>query len=126
MMAQIQPDHLKNHSSSPGTAPAVQLIVSVVPVKSRYSIRNGSIVNPVTPYDVGPELISSELWICCGGKEGSEVNIFNINTMEEVCRHPVKENLIQCIKQCGQYVLVPSRTDIEFGVVSIFSKILKT
>ena len=104
------------------SAPAVQLIISVVPVKSRYSIRNGSIVSPVTPYDIGPELISSELWICCGGKEGSEVNIFNTNTIEEVCRHPVKENLIQCIKQCSQYVWVPSRTDLEFGVVSIFSE----
>ena len=100
----------------------MQLIISVVPVKGKYSIRNGCIVTPVTHYDIGPELIPSELWICCSGNEGSKVNIFNTNTMEEFCRHPVKENLIQYIKQCGQYVWVPSRTDIEFGVVSIFSR----
>ena len=82
-------------------------------------------MTPITHCDVGPDLISSDLWICCGGEEGSEVSIFTTNTMEEVCKHPVKENQIQCMKQCGQYVWVPSRTDIEYGVVNIFNKSTK-
>ena len=104
------------------SAPALQLIVSVVLFNGNNTICNGCIVTPITHCDVGPDLISSDLWICCGGEEGSEVSIFTTNTMEEVCKHPVKENQIQCMKQCGQYVWVPSRTDIEYGVVNVFNK----
>ena len=104
------------------SASALQLIISVIPFSNKYSIRNGCIVIPVMSNEVGSTPTSSELWICCDGIGGGELSIFTTNTMEEVCRHFVKENQIHCIKQCGQYVWVPSRTDLENSVVHIFDK----
>ena len=104
---------------------ALQLIVSVIPVHSKYSIRNGCIVTPDMRNEVGLPPTSSELWICCDGAGGGEVSIFTTNTMVEVRRHSVRENQMHSIKQCGQYVWVPSRIDLEYGVVNIFNKTTK-
>ena len=107
------------------SASALQLIISVIPVNSKYSIRNGCIVTPDMSNGVGSTPTSSELWICCDGAGGGEVSIFTANTMEEVRRHSVRENQIHSIKQCGQYVWVPSRIDLEYAVVNIFNKTTK-
>ena len=107
------------------SAPALQLIVSVVPFKNRYSIRDGCIVTTFACHEVNPDPISSELWICFDGKGGSEISIFTTNTMQEIRRHPVRENRIQCVKQCGDYVWAPSRTDLEYGVINIFNRSTK-
>ena len=104
---------------------ALQLIISVIPVHSKYSIRNGCIVTPDMRNEVGLPPTSSELWICCDGAGGGEVSIFTTNTMVEVRRHSVRKNQIHSIKQCGQYVWVPSRIDLEYGVVNIFNKTTK-
>ena len=103
------------------SAPALQLIVSVVPLDSKYSIHNGCIVTPVLSNQVSQTAVSSELWICCGGEKG-ELRVFTTNTVEEVHRHSMKENQIQCISQCGQCVWVPSRIGLEYGVVNIFNR----
>ena len=107
------------------SASALQLIISVIPVNSKYSIRNGCIVTPDMSNEVGLPPTSSELWICCDGAGGGEVSIFTTNTMVEVRRHSVRENQMHSIKQCGQYVWVPSRIDLEYGVVNIFNKTTK-
>ena len=104
------------------SAPALQLIVSVVPFDGKYSIRNGCIVTPDTSDDVDLDPASSELWIFCGGAGGGELNMLTTNTMEKVHKHSLRENQMQCIKQCGRYVWVHSRTDLEYGVVNIFDK----
>ena len=107
------------------SAPALQLIISVVPLNCRHSIRNGCIVTLDLNNETGPNPTSSELWICFDGKQGGELSVFTTNTMQELRKHSVMENQMQCIKQCGQYVWVPSRTDIEDGVVNIFNKTTK-
>ena len=107
------------------SASALQLIISVIPVNSKYSIRNGFIVTPDTSNEADLLPTSSELWICCDGVGGGEVSIFTTNTMVEVHRHSVRENQMHSIKQCGQYVWVPSRIDLEYGVVNIFNKTTK-
>ena len=107
------------------STPALQLIVSVVPLNCKHSIRNGSIVTPDISNEIGPILTSSELWICFDGKGGGELSIFTTNTVQEIRKHSVMENQMQCIKQCGQYVWVASRTDIEYGVVNVFNKTTK-
>ena len=107
------------------SAPALQLIVSVVPFNSKHSIRNGCVVTPAKSNEVGPAPASSELWICCDSVEGGELKIFTTNTMEEIRKHPVRENQIQCVKQCGQCVWIPSRIDLEYSVVNIFNQITK-
>ena len=107
------------------SASALQLIISVIPVNSKYSVRNGCIVTPDMCNEVDLPPTSSELWICCDGAGGGEVSIFTTNTMVEVRRHSVRENQMHSIKQCGQYVWVPSRIDLEYGVVNIFNKTTK-
>ena len=104
------------------SAPALQLIVSVIPLDSKYSIRNGCIVTPVIGNKVDHSAVSSELWICFGGGRGGELRVFTTNTTEEVHRHSMKANHIQCIWECGQCVWVPSRIGLEYGVVNIFNR----
>ena len=104
------------------SASALQLIISVVPVSSKYSIRNGCIVTPVMSSQVCPVPISSELWICCDGVEGAELSIFTTNTMVKAGKHFVRENQVRCMKQCGEHVWVASRAGLEYGVVDIFNK----
>ena len=107
------------------SASALQLIISVIPVNCNYSIRNGCIVTPDMNNDVDLPASSSELWICCDGVGGGRVSILTTNTLVEVRGHTVRENQMQSIKQCGQYVWVPSRIDLEYGVVNIFNKTTK-
>ena len=104
------------------SASALQLIISVVPVSSKYSVRIGSIVTPVMSNEVGPVHTSSELWICCDGVEGAELSIFTTNTMVEADKHFIRENQVRCMKQCGEHVWVASRAGLEYGVVDIFNK----
>ena len=104
------------------SASALQLIISVIPVSSKYSIRNGCIVTPVMSNEVGPVPTSSELWICCDGVEGAELSIFTTNTMVKAGEHFVRENQVRCMKQCGEHVWVISRAGLEYGVVDIFNK----
>ena len=104
------------------SASALQLIISVVPVSSKYSIRNGCIVTPVMSSEVGPVPVSSELWICCDGVEGAELSIFTTNTMVKAGKHFVRENQVRCMKQCGEHIWVASRAGLEYGVVDIFNK----
>ena len=104
------------------SASALQLIISVVPVSSKYSIRNGCIVTPVMINEVGPVPVSSELWICCDGVEGAELSIFTTNTMVKAGKHIVWENQVCCMKQCGEHIWVASRAGLEYGVVDIFNK----
>ena len=104
------------------SASALQLIISVVPVSSKYSIRNGSIVTPVMSNEVGPVFTSSELWICCDGIEGAELSVFTTNTMVKAGKHFVRENQVRCMKQCGEHVWVASRAGLEYGEVDIFNK----
>ena len=91
------------------SAPALQLIVSVIPLDSKYSIRNGCVVTPVLCDQVSQTAISSELWICFDGGRGGELRVFTTNTIEEVHRHSMKANQMRCIRECGQCVWVPSR-----------------
>jgi len=103
-------------------APALELIISVISVSSKYSIRNGCIIAPILSDVVGPNLIPSELWICCDGVEGTELSIFNANAMVKVSKHFVKESQVRCMKQCGDHIWVASRAGLECGVVDIFNK----
>ena len=109
------------------SASALQLIISVVPISSKYSIRNGCIVTPVMNNEVP---VSSELWICSEGKEGAELDIFATNTVVKVGKHEsstrrnVSEGPIAiCVKQCGEHVWVAEIfIGLEHTVVNIFNK----
>ena len=104
------------------STPALQLIISVVPISSKYSIRNGSIVTPVMSSQVGPVPTSSELWMCCDGVEGAELSIFTTNTMVEAGKHFMRENQVFCMKQCGEHVWLASKVGLMHSVVDIFNR----
>ena len=98
------------------------MIMGVTPVRSRFSLRRGC---AITPHDYAKananHAQSSELWICCDGSEGAELNIFNTNRMVKLSKNFIKENQVQCMCVCGDHVWVCSRSGIEFGVIDIFS-----
>ena len=104
------------------SASALQFCMSVKPVNSNYSIRNGCIVTPMIKNKTDQVLTSSELWICCDGAEGAELSVLTTNIMEEVGKHFVKKNQVHCMKQCGEHVWVASRAGLECGVIDIFDK----
>ena len=97
-------------------------IMSITPVRSRFSLRRGC---AITPHDYAKanasHAQSSELWICCDGSEGAELNIFNTNRMVKLSKNFIKDNQVQCMCVCGDHVWVCSRSGIEFGVIDIFS-----
>ena len=99
-----------------------QSIMGVHPVRSRFSLRRGC---AITPHDYAKAGVnhaqSSELWICCDGSEGAELNIYNTNRMVKLNKNFIKENQVQCMCVCGDHVWVCSRAGIEFGVIDIFS-----
>ena len=104
-------------------APALQLIISVIPIGSKYHFWNGCIVTPLLSNQVIP--VSSELWICCNGIKGSELRIFNMHTMVKVSTHFMSGNQVLCMKQCGDYIWVASRAGLEYGRINIFSNYTK-
>ena len=98
-----------------------QAIMCVHPVRSRFSLRH---MCAITPSDFTYAQVprnSSEIWVCCDGAEGAELNIYNANTMVKISKNFIKENQVQCICLCGDHVWVGSRAGIEYGVIDIFS-----
>ena len=99
----------------------MQAVMCVYPMKSKFSLRR---ICAITPHDftlAGVARTNSELWVCCDGAEGAEVNIYNTNTMVKISKNFIKENQVQCICLCGDHVWVSSRAGIEYGVIDIFS-----
>ena len=97
-------------------------IMAITPVRSRFSLRRGC---AITPHDYAKanasHAQSSELWICCDGSEGAELNIFNTNRMVKLSKNFIKDNQVQCMCVCGDHVWVCSRSGIEYGVIDIFN-----
>ena len=105
------------------SAPSLQLIMGVLPLSSDYSVRGGCIVTPILRNEVEPVPVSSELWICCDGVKGIELNIFYTHTMGIVCTPlMVKDNQVRCMKQCGDHIWLASRPGLEYGGIDIFNK----
>ena len=101
-----------------------QSVMGIHPVRSRFSLRRGC---AITPHDYAKANVTShtnsELWICCDGSEGAELNIYNTNRMVKLSKNFIKENQVQCMCVCGDHVWVCSRAGIEYGVIDIFSMI---
>lgn len=96
-----------------------QSIIGFHPICSRFSLRQGCVV---TTHNSAKNVCSSnELWICCDGSEGSELNIYNTERMIKMSKCFIKENQIQCMSVCGDHIWLCSRAGIEFGVIDIFN-----
>ena len=100
---------------------STQAIMCVHPVRSGFSLRCMCAIPPVDFTHAQLPHISSEIWVCCDGAEGTELNIYNANTMVKISKNFIKENQVQCICLCGDHVWVGSRAGIEYGVIDIFN-----
>ena len=105
------------------STPTLQLIMSVVPITSEFSLRNGCFAIPtITSNESELSPMSSDVWICCDGATGIEINIFKTNTMVKTGRHFVRDDQVCCIKQCGDHIWLASRVGLECGSVDIFNQ----
>ena len=101
---------------------SVQSIMSVLPVKSPFSIRHAcTITVEAFTRARAPHINSSELWVCCDGLEGTELNIFNTNTMTKIHKCFIKDYQVQCIGLCGDHVWMGTRAGIGPDALEIFS-----
>ena len=97
---------------------AMQSTMAVTPVKSRFSLRKAI---TITPTEAGVlHRQHCELWVCCDGAEGAEINMYNTHTMAKVNKSFIKDNQVQAIIKCNDHVWIGSRAGIEYGVVDIY------
>ena len=100
----------------------MQNTMGVTPIKSRFSLRRAIAITPADFTQAGViHRLNSELWVCCDGAEGAEVNMYNTHTMVKVNKNFIRDNQVQGIIKCCNHVWVGSRAGIEYGVVDIFS-----
>ena len=99
-----------------------QSVMCVAPIYSKQSLRRAIAITSSNFHKAGhPNRLQSELWVCCDGAEGAEVNMFNTHSMAQVNRVFIKDNLIQCMELCGDHVWVGTRAGIGYGVIGIFN-----
>ena len=100
----------------------MQSVMCVFPIKSRFSLRRAIALTPANFIEAGaPTKLQNELWVCCDGAEGAELNIYNSHTMVKASKNFIKDNQVQCMALCNDHVWVGSRAGIEYGVIDIFN-----
>ena len=98
------------------------MIMGVNLVQSRFSLRRGCAITSQECVKANANHAhSSQLWICCDGLEGAELNIFKTNCMVKLKEKFIKGNQVQCMSVCGDNVWVCSRPGIGFGIIDIYS-----
>ena len=101
---------------------SVQSVMCVFPVKSRFSLRHAIALTPANFIEAGmPPKLQNELWVCCDGVEGADLNVYNSHTMVKTSEHFIRDNQVQCMALCNDHVWVGSRPGIEYGVIDIFN-----
>ena len=103
----------------------VQSAMSINPIKGRLAVRKACAITPHQFTEAQARQHTSELWICCDGKEGTEINMYSTNTMVKMNSSFIKDNQVQCICLCKDHVWVGSRAGIDFGVIDIFSVVTR-
>ena len=100
-----------------------QAVMCITPIKSQLSLRQSVLVSPAAFTKAGhSNKLENELWICCDGPEGMELNVYNVHTMVKLLNQPYfKETQFNCMSLCVDHVWVCSRSGIEYGVIDIFS-----
>ena len=103
----------------------VQSIMSINPIKGRLAVRKACAITPHQFTEAQARQNTSELWICCDGKDGTEINMYSTNTMVKVNSSFIKDNQVHCICLCKDHVWVGSRAGIDYGVIDIFSVVTR-
>ena len=101
---------------------AMQSTMAVTPVNSRFSLRKAIAITPTDFSEADtPHQQHCELWVCCDGAEGTEINVYNTHTMAKVTKNFLKDNLVQAIIKCNDHVWIGSDEGILESVIVIFS-----
>ena len=99
----------------------LQSVMAIHPVHSRFSLHCGC---AITPHDYAKANVghtASELWICCDGPEGAQLNIFNTNRMMKISKNLINENQVQCMCVCWDHMWICSRNNLKYCDIDIFS-----
>ena len=101
----------------------MQAVMCIAPIKSQLTLRQGIIISPAVFAKAGHlNKLENELWVCCDGLEGMEMNVYNMHTMVKLLNQPYfKENQFSCMALCGDHIWICSRSGVEYGVIGIFS-----
>ena len=100
-----------------------QAVMCVVSVKTQLSLRQGIIV-PQSVFEKAGHTnkAESDLWICCDGLEGMEMNVYNMHTKAKLTNQPYfKENQFSCMALCRDHVWMCSRAGVDYGVIDVLS-----
>jgi serine/threonine protein kinase/GTPase SAR1 family protein len=127
LMRKCWEDNPKNRPSTEDIIKTVclapmQSVMCVFPVRSKFSLRRAIALTPANFIEAGAHTkLQNELWVCCDGHEGAELNIYNSHTMVKANKNFIKDNQVQCMALCNDHVWVGSRAGIEYGVIDIFN-----
>ena len=96
---------------------SVQSIMCVFPVCSQFSLQYAIALTPSDFKAAGaPTKLQNELWVCCNGTNGIELNIYNSHTMVKTSKNFIKDNQVQCMALCNDYVWVGSGEGMEYNI----------
>ena len=99
----------------------MQAVMCVYHMESKFFLKQ---MCAITPHDfilAGVVHRHSELWVFCDGEEGTEVNMYNTNTVVKISKNFIKGKQVQCACLCGDHVWVSSQAGNEYGVIDIFN-----
>ena len=99
---------------------AMQSTMAVTPIKSRFSLHIAIAITDFSKADV-PQQQHCELWVCCDGAEGAEINMYNTHTMAKVNKNFLKGCRVQAIIKCNDHVWIGSRAENKYSVVDVFN-----
>ena len=101
---------------------AMQSTMAVTPVESGFSLCKAITITPTDFTEAGVfHQQHCELWVCCDGAEGAEINMYNTHTMAKVNKNFIKDDQVQAIIKCNDHVWIGSHTGILESVIDIFS-----
>ena len=95
---------------------AMHLVMAVCDLRSPLSIRHCCAL----PHKVRKGKAANDLWVCCDGAKGYQLNIYSSRTMIKHNTIFINENQVQCMCSCNEQIWVASRPGIEYGVIDIF------
>ena len=101
--------------------PVLQCTMAVTSIKSHLSPRKAIAIPLENFAKAGARnQLTSELWVCCDGAEGVEINMFSLNNMAKVKNTFISDTQVQAIVSCSDHVWISSRAGIDYSVVDIF------
>ena len=91
-------------------------LICTISFTGKSSISNGAFVS----LNEAGLVTVNELWICCDGVKGTELHIFQANTLERINRVFLKEVQVCFLKQCVKFIWVAAQVDLGDGILFIF------